>query len=79
VRNNLFADNIGPGIEISDEELQKPYGYVLENNVSTGNYYGIFIWNLSKDNTWPDESILRRSGNRFTQSTIKDVWILESY
>jgi len=79
VRNNLFANNIGPGIEISDEELQKPYGYVLENNVSIGNYYGIFIWNLSKDNTWPDESILRHSGNQFTQSTVKDVWIVESY
>ena len=79
VRNNVFANNIGPGIEISDEELQKPYGYVLENNVSIGNYYGIFIWNLSKDNTWPDESILSRSGNQFTQNTIKDVWIVESY
>ena len=79
VRNNLFINNIGPGIEISDEELQKPYGYVLENNVSTGNYYGIFIWNLSKDDTWPDESILNRSGNQITQNTIKDVWIEESY
>jgi polygalacturonase len=79
VRNNLFATNIGPGIEISDEDLQKPYGYVLENNICTENYYGIFIWNLSKDDTWPDESILSRSGNQFIQNSIKDVWIVESY
>lgn len=79
VRNNLFANNIGPGIQISDEELQKPYGYVLENNVCTGNYYGIFIWNLSKDDTWPDESILSRSGNQFSENTVKDIWIVESY
>ena len=79
LKNNLFRDNLGPGIEISDEDFQNPYGYVLENNVSTGNYYGIFIWNLSKDNTWPDESILSRSGNQFIQNTYKNVWIVESY
>jgi len=79
VRNNVFLNNIGPGIEISDEDSQKPYGYVLENNVSKGNYYGIFIWNLSKDDTWPNESILSRSSNQFIENTIKDVWIEGSY
>ena len=32
VRNNMFRDNLGPEIQISDEDLPNPYGYVLENN-----------------------------------------------
>jgi len=78
IKNNIFEDNLGPGIEISDEDHQKPYGYVLLNNVSTKNYYGIFIWNFGT-NDWPDESIISRSGNQFINNTIKDVWILGSY
>jgi len=33
---------------------QNPYGYILENNVSTNNYYGIFIWEFGT-NDWPPE------------------------
>ena len=43
IRGNTFRNNRGPGIEISDEDIQRPSGYVLENNTSTGNYYGIYI------------------------------------
>lgn len=43
VRNNIFRDNIGPGIQISNED-QQPYGYVLESNVSRGSLYGIYIF-----------------------------------
>jgi hypothetical protein len=79
VKNNLFENNIGPGIEISDEDAQKPYGYVLEDNISRKNRYGIFIWNLSPDNTWPDASVLRRSGNQFVENTVQNVWIEGNY
>lgn len=78
VRNNLFRDNLGPGIEISDEDLQNPYGYILENNVSTRNYYGIFIWNFGTSD-WPDSTIVRRSGNQFTGNTRQDVWIVDRF
>jgi len=78
VRNNFFENNIGPGIEISNEDLQNSYGYALENNVSTGNYYGIFIWNFGSTD-WPDESIIERSGNHFTQNTRTDIWIEDWY
>ncbi|MFC1853488.1 right-handed parallel beta-helix repeat-containing protein [candidate division CSSED10-310 bacterium] len=78
IRNNVFRNNLGPGIEISDEDFQEPYGYVLENNVSTLNYYGIFIWNFGT-NDWPDESIIRNINNQFTGNTIKDVWIEDWY
>ncbi len=74
VRNNLFRDNLGPGIEISDEGVQNPTGYLLENNVSTGNYYGIYIWNFGTTD-WPDESIIRRSGNQIAGNSRQDVWV----
>lgn len=78
IRNNYFHDNLGPGIEISDEDFQNPTGYVLENNRSINNYYGIFIWNFGT-NDWPDESIIKRSGNDFSENSIKDVWIIDWY
>ena len=78
IRNNSFTDNLGPGIEISDEDLQNPTGYILEDNVSTGNYYGIFIWNFGSED-WPPESVLQRSGNQFSDNTRQDIWIEAGY
>jgi len=78
VNDNVFRDNLGPGIEISDEDFQSPTGYVLGNNISTGNYYGIFIWNFGT-NDWPDSSVIRRSGNEFTGNSREDVWIVDWY
>ena len=60
VRNNHFHDNLGPGIEISDEDKQNPSGYELINNTSTDNYYGIFIWNFGTSG-WPEESVQIKS------------------
>ncbi|NOX84968.1 MAG: right-handed parallel beta-helix repeat-containing protein [Chlorobi bacterium] len=75
VRNNNFHNNMGPGIEISDEDNQNPTGYVLENNISTKNYFGILIWNFgTKD--WPDTSIIKRINNDISGNTQKDVWIM---
>ncbi|VAW19859.1 hypothetical protein MNBD_BACTEROID01-586 [hydrothermal vent metagenome] len=78
VRNNNFHDNKGPGIEISNEDRQNPAGYELSNNISTGNYFGIFIWNFGT-NDWPDESIIKKSGNDFTGNSRQDVWIVDLY
>ena len=74
IRNNIFRDNLGPGIEISDEDIQHPTGYVLENNLSTGNYYGIFIWNFGTTD-WPNTSVLQRRKNQITGNRRKNVWI----
>ncbi len=76
VRNNHFHDNKGPGIEISDEDKQNPTGYELINNISTDNYYGIFIWNFGT-NDWPPESIIKRADNDFSGNSIQDVWIVD--
>ena len=78
VQNNNFHDNKGPGIEISDEDKQNPTGYELINNISTANYFGIFIWNFGT-NDWPDESVIKKSGNDFTGNSRQDVWIVDWY
>jgi len=78
VRNNNIHDNQGPGIEISDEDKQNPIGYELSNNISTNNYYGIFIWNFGT-NEWPNETIIKRSNNDFTGNSRQDVWIVDWY
>lgn len=75
IRANVVRDNQGVGIELSDEERQSPTGYVLENNVSTGNYWGIFVWNF-ETTAWPDSSIvLLGTGNTFDGNLCGDVWI----
>lgn len=75
IRNNTFRGNLGPGIEISDEEIRNPFGYILENNTSTGNYYGIYIWNFGTS-AWPPDHILSHSGNDFSGNFRKDIWIV---
>jgi len=74
VENNIFRDNLGAGIEISDEDDQHPAGYILQNNISTNNYYGIYIWNFGSTD-WPDAAIINHHGNQFTDNLIQDVWI----
>lgn len=75
VTNNTFQDNIGPGIQISDEDDQDPYAYVLEGNTSTANTYGIYIWNFGSTG-FPPENILRMTDNQITGNTVQDVWII---
>ena len=74
VRDNYFHDNLGPGIEISDEDHQHPTEYVLEGNVSTGNYYGVFVWGFGTAG-WPGPGIIARNDNDFSDNIRKNVWI----
>ena len=75
-RNNYFHDNLGPGIEVSNEDNQEVYGYVLENNISTGNYFGIYVWNFGT-NDFPDERILKMVGNIFENNSQQDIKITD--
>jgi len=75
VTNNTFQENLGPGIQISDEDFQEPYGYVLEDNISTGNYYGIYIWNYGSVG-FPPNDVLRMSNNQISGNTVQDIWIV---
>lgn len=73
VRDNVFRHNIGPGIQISDEDNQNPTGYVLEDNLITENYYGIYIWNFGVC-PFPGEGVLRMTGNEIVDNTRRDIW-----
>ncbi|NQV03494.1 MAG: right-handed parallel beta-helix repeat-containing protein [Bacteroidia bacterium] len=74
LRENNIYDNLGPGLEISNEDNQWIRGYLLENNISTNNYYGIYIWNFGTT-TWPDTAIIKNINNNFTGNSVQDVWI----
>ncbi len=76
IRNNIFRDNLGPGIQISNENNQDVYGYLLENNTSTGNYFGVYLWNFGT-NDFPDENILRLIGNTISKNSQKDILITD--
>jgi parallel beta-helix repeat protein len=64
VRDNTFRNNHGPGIQVSDTEAVYPQGslgFVLEDNVSQGNVFGLYVWNFGI--CPPPEQALRMSGN----------------
>lgn len=75
VRDNVFRDNRGPGIQISDEDHQQPYGYLLEGNTVTGNYYGVYIWNFGSSDV-PPEDVLRMSNNDISGNERMEIWIV---
>ncbi len=75
VKGNIVQKNMGPGVQISDEDHQKPYGYVLQNNVITHNKHGIYIWNF-KIRGFPPDRVLRRLKNKIRRNTVRNVWIV---
>ncbi len=51
VTNNNIHDNLGPGLEVSDESLQFPYGscrYTVTDNTITDNYWAIYTFNMTQ-------------------------------
>lgn len=78
LRGNLCYSNPGAVIEDSDEDNQSPTGYIIQDNVCRENYFEIFIWNFGS-NGWPDEQVIKRSGNQFLNNMRKDVWIVDWY
>jgi parallel beta-helix repeat protein len=41
LRDNWLEGNVWDGLQVSDEDLQDPYGYEIYNNVVIGNWYGM--------------------------------------
>ncbi len=79
LRNNQIADNHGPGIVLSDEDVQYPgesFGYIVEENVLSGNIVGISIWNWGQCPI-EDEKIIRLNDNRFSGNEEGDTWCVE--
>ena len=78
LRGNTITDNHGPGIQISDEDVQYPdasFGYVVEENLMTGNRFGIYLWNLGEC-PFPRSEMVRFSDNTIQGSIERDVWCL---
>ncbi len=76
VRYNNIYDNVGPGIQISDEDNQQPTGYVIEENTITGNIYGIYLWNFGTTD-WPPMDIVSQSDNVIVDNIERDIWIVD--
>ena len=72
VRNNTIRDNLGPGIQISDEDDQDPKGYVFEKNIVTGNTFGLFIWGFETAE-YPTQDVLFLEDNEISGSILQDV------
>jgi parallel beta-helix repeat protein len=74
LRGNTIRDNLGPGLQISDEESAGPTGYVLEDNLVTGNLIGLYLWGFGTSDL-PGEPVLRARGNQITGNTLVDVYV----
>jgi len=54
VRSNTIRDNLGPGIQMSDSDLQyhktprASYGYTAEDNIISGNYFALYTLNFGQ-------------------------------
>lgn len=74
LRGNTIRDNLGPGLQISDEESAGPTGYVLVDNQVTGNLIGLHLWGFGTSDL-PGPPTLRMRGNRITGNAIGDVFV----
>jgi parallel beta-helix repeat protein len=74
VTGNIFTGNQGPGIQISDEEGQSPRGYVLTDNVSTGNVIGLLVWGFGGVGL-PSTDILLLVDNEIANNLETDTWV----
>jgi parallel beta-helix repeat protein len=76
VRNNTIDNNHGPGIVLSDEGVQQPYGYIIEDNTITNNLWGIYVWNFGVC-PWPEQSIVHANNNIYSGNIDGDHWCTE--
>ncbi len=78
LRGNIITDNHGPGLNLSDEDVQYPdasVGYVVEDNVVTGNLFGVYNYNFGQCPV-PDDAI-HFSDNRIEDNSEQDFWCVE--
>jgi len=79
VRANTITGNHGPGLQISDEDLQFPdasFGYLVEGNSISENLFGLYLWNFGRC-PFPAPEILSVKDNRIENNTQKDIWCVE--
>ena len=79
LRGNVISNNHGPGIQISDEDVQYPdwsTDYLLEGNTVSGNLFGIYMWDFSVC-PFPKSEIVHMMDNRIENNIFRDDWCLE--
>ncbi len=76
LKNNIITENEGPGLQISNEDNQEPYGYVVAGNIITGNYFGLYLWNFGTVDL-PPENIVRFADNTIENNTRQDFRIVD--
>ncbi|MBS1250868.1 MAG: hypothetical protein MAG431_02465 [Chloroflexi bacterium] len=75
LRGNTITDNHGPGLNLSDEDVQYPEaskGYVVEDNLVTGNLFGVFVWNFG--GCPAPEDAIRFGENQIEGNDDLDMW-----
>jgi len=78
IRNNTIRNNLGPGIEVTDADLQyykypdATRGYVVTNNIISGNYWALYTYNFGQCPLPPKEILVWENNsiekNRYTGS-----------
>ncbi|MBC8504865.1 MAG: right-handed parallel beta-helix repeat-containing protein [Anaerolineales bacterium] len=75
LRSNEISNHNGPGIILSDEDVQYPdasFGYVLEENRISGNIVGIWMWNWGMCPV--EESIITLNNNQLVGNEEGETW-----
>lgn len=75
LRGNEITDHNGPGIVLSDEDVQYPeasYGYVIENNRISSNLVGIWMWNWGMCPI--EQSIIHLNDNQLEGNQDGETW-----
>ena len=75
LRDNQISEHNGPGIVLSDEDVQYPgasIGYVIENNQISDNLVGIWMWNWGMCPV--EESIIQLNDNQLAGNAEGETW-----
>lgn len=78
LRGNTITNNHGPGLNLSDEDVQYPQssiGFVVEGNIVTDNVFGVYMWNFGI--CPPPEEAISFGENQIENNTEQDVWCEE--
>lgn len=75
LRGNTITANHGPGLNLSDEDVQYPDAsnrYLIENNTITENIFGVYVWNFGECPA-PGHAIQFRD-NQIQGNLRQDLW-----
>ena len=86
IRNNTIRNNLGPGIEVSDADLQyykypdATRGHIVTDNTISGNYWALYTYNFGRCPLPPGEILIWKnntSTNNGFSGTLPDEFEYE--